>query len=236
MYKYKLQTAVCADKSTIHNSIKYLLNYYAIYNGVEIDQAHFNSAQDFLTSKKHFHILYLDVEMFSINQSEEVRKVIQSKNADFVIVLISYRVECFNDAFQTGVFRFVAKPIDQKEMFETLDEVRKQMIGQQDVVIRCQEIDHIFQQKDIVYLTEDKDGTIIYTEQQDFRSPRSLGRWALELDGRLFFPCHRSYIVNLAKIEEVDEDMVLMCTQQKIPVAEKKKTEFYQAFVRYKSR
>lgn len=56
--------------------------------------------------------------------------------------------------------------------------------------------------KDILYLTANEGDIFIFTKNGYYRSHDSLNIWSKKL-GEGFFRCHRSYLVNLEKIEKI---------------------------------
>jgi len=57
--------------------------------------------------------------------------------------------------------------------------------------------------RDILYLTAASGEVLVFTPQGTFRSRESLSSWSKKLDNSNFFRCHRSYIVNIEKIEKI---------------------------------
>jgi two-component system response regulator LytT len=56
---------------------------------------------------------------------------------------------------------------------------------------------------DILYLAATDGDVIITTKDGNYKSPNPLNFWEKKLDENSFFRCHRSYIVNIDKIERI---------------------------------
>ena len=74
---------------------------------------------------------------------------------------------------------------------------------------------------------------MIFTGKADFRSEKPLSSWMEELDERLFFQCHKSYIVNMSKVDDVDKNVITLVSNDKILVSRRLRAAFLRAFVTY---
>ncbi len=57
--------------------------------------------------------------------------------------------------------------------------------------------------EDILYLTANEGDVLIFTKNGEYRSRESLNIWSEKFSDKRFFRCHRSYLVNLDKIEKI---------------------------------
>ena len=85
--------------------------------------------------------------------------------------------------------------------------------------------------KDVVYIEADNVYSRVYTHSNDYFSGLSLGNLYDRLPRRYFFRIHRSYVVNLTKINKVHKDAgtVFVSVQgstKKLPVSRNKAKEF----------
>lgn len=75
-----------------------------------------------------------------------------------------------------------------------------------------------------------------YTEiiigKNAFQSPKTLGEWEKLLDERLFLHVHKSYIVNLSKIDHI-EDKIYLKSGEVVPVARRRKNDLMKCYMQY---
>lgn len=147
--------------------------------------------------------------------------------------MLTSKTERFKEAFKIGAFRFVTKPIEQQEVFDAIDDVRARMIGNKELTLFRDGKNYTIPQKDIMYVMIDKTSAYAFTEKHDFRSNNPLSWWEQELDERLFVRCHKSYIVNLSKIAEIEKKMIRLVSGELIPVARRRKEELERRFMKY---
>ena len=68
--------------------------------------------------------------------------------------------------------------------------------------------------------------------RESFQSPMTLREWEEQLDMRLFLQVHKSYIVNLSEIDEIEEKIILK-NGEIIPIARRRKNELRKQFMQY---
>ena len=68
--------------------------------------------------------------------------------------------------------------------------------------------------------------------RESFQSGMTLAEWESVLDSRMFLQVHKSYIVNLSQIEQI-EDKLTLKNGEILPVARRRKSELLKQFVQY---
>lgn len=62
---------------------------------------------------------------------------------------------------------------------------------------------HLISKNDILYLTAEAGEVLVFTMHRIYRSRESLNSWSKKLDTGKFFRCHRSYIVNVERVDRI---------------------------------
>lgn len=225
-----LKSAICDDERHIHGTVQRLMDDYAKEYGICHKMYHMCSAQELLSFEKEIDFLLLDIDMPQMDGIEAAR-ILNARGINYKIVMLTSKAERFKEAFKIGAFRFVTKPILAEEFFEAVDEVRERMTGLGKVQAYRDGILYDIVQRDILYLMADGNTVRIFTKYEEYRSEKPLKEWVNELDGRMFFACHRSYIINLGKIAEIDKDMAILISGEKVPIARRKRTDLQQSFM-----
>ena len=223
---------ICDDEMHIHDAIKQMLNEYSASNGITVRFIQFFSAADLLKSEDRLDVLLLDIEMPEIDGIEAGYEL-QKNKVDYKVIMLTAREDRYREAFRIGAFRFVPKPVDKKELYAALDDVREHMISSKEVTVYRDGVSYQIPQENILYIEANKSATLIFTGKADFRSEKPLSSWMEELDERLFFQCHKSYIVNMSKVEDVDKNVITLVSNDKILVSRRLRATFLRAFVTY---
>ncbi len=228
----ELRMAVCDDERHVHDTVEKLMEIYAGRKKVCCKYYHFFSAQELLLLEDSIDFLLLDIDM-PVMDGIEAAHILNKRGIDYKIIMLTSKTERFKEAFKIGAFRFVTKPISEDELFEAVDEVRERMLGMEMVKAYRDGIRYEIVQREILYFMADGNTIRIFTEDAEYRSEQSLKQWIEELDQRLFFACHKSYVVNLGKIVKTEKDILYLTSGEKIPIARRSRKEFPQKFLMY---
>lgn len=225
-----VKAAICDDERHIHGTVQKLMDKYAKQQGISYKMHHIYSAQELLSFEEEIDFLLLDIDMPKMDGIEAAR-ILNARGINYKIVMLTSKAERFKEAFKIGAFRFVTKPILAEEFFEAVDEVRERMTGMAKIQAYRDGVLYEVVQRDILYLMADGNAVRIFTKHEEYRSEKPLKEWAKELDERVFFMCHRSYIINLGKIAEIEKDLAILTSGEKVPIARRKRTDLQQSFM-----
>ena len=201
-----IKSAICDDERHVHGTVHKLMDEYVKQRGIS--------------------------QMDGI----EAARILNARGINYKIVMLTSKAERFKEAFKIGAFRFVTKPIMADELFEAVDEVRERMVGMGKIQAYRNGILFEIVQRDILYLMADGNMVLIFTEREAYRSEKPLREWINELDKRMFFVCHRSYIVNIGKIAEIEKEVAILNSGEKVPIARRKRSELQQSFMVFDTR
>lgn len=233
--KAKMTVGLCDDEQYIHRTIQRLLQAYSGTDGLVFEIVHFYSAYELLGYPGDLDFLLLDIDLPEMDGIEAARRL-NARGVPYKIIILTGMVERFKEAFKIGAFRFVTKPVSERELFEVLDEVQEHMAGMEEIQVYSEGIPFSIMQRDVNYIMSDRDAAVVFTNGFVYCSGDSLAKWVKKLDERIFFRCHRSYIVNLGKIARIEKGMAILVSGEKIPISRRKRKDFCQAFMIYDTR
>lgn len=225
----KLTVVICEDDINMCDYIKnevlkicpdYLVD--VCYNGEEL-----------VNKKVRYDIVFLDIEMPG-RDGMSIAKELRDNNFEGHIIFLTSHTEFMPDAFKVKAFRFLQKPVDVKEMTETLIEAEKEIYVNKKAILSSSGIEYLVNLSEILYLKAEKNRTKIYTRYEVFETNFTLKYWWKEFEIFDFFQVHKSYIVSLRHIEKIDIDsLTLHGTETEIPVARRKISTIKKAFFDY---
>jgi len=183
-------------------------------------------------------IVILDINLKGKIDGIETAKQIQKQSDTPVIYLTANADETtFNRAKATRPAAFISKPFKQLDLQRAIeltisrmvrDEAKSTLentiINEQPVIlsdrifVRCKEKMIKMMVSDILYIEADRNYSRIFTGNKEFLLSATLKTIEEKLSGNLFVRIHRSYLVNLAHIDEVAESYVLIM-QKSIPMS-----------------
>ena len=229
-----LRIFLCDDERFIYETVAEMVAEYERGNDCSCELTYFPSGEELAGCGQTCDILLLDIEMPGMDGIETARRLIEG-GAECKIIMLTSNIARFKEAFKIGAMRYVTKPIETRELFEALDEARNRLIGRRELTVTDNGVSYKIMEKGIIYLMADRNRTVLYTKHNDFRSSSSLRVWCAELDSRIFFHCHRSYLVNMEYVEHIMEKEVLLTTGDVLRVSRRRHQEFMQQFILYET-
>jgi DNA-binding LytR/AlgR family response regulator len=223
---------ICDDSKMLHKTCTELINDYAKSRTLKIDIIHYYDGTEIVESDEKFDMLFLDIDMPKMD-GISAAKILNKKGSSYKIILLTSYVDRYKDGYKVGVFRFVSKPINKKEFFESIDDVINSRIGLEPVKIYKNNHIYDIPEKDILYISHEESRTTIYSKDDVYRSDNTLVTWNSILDDRLFVQTHRSYIVNLSYVIGVNGYMACLCTGEKVPISKRRRNIFWERFKEY---
>lgn len=226
-----LKIAICIKEEQIHDSLKNMILLYSKDNRINIEISNYACIDQFLRKKKEIDLLFLDNEMPEINQ-KNIPLQLSDWGTNFRIIMLKEQ-EQFNNPQNIDVFRFLSIPIRKMEFYKAIDDVCGHLVGLETVKVFRDGMPYQIIQKDILYVESGLTTSLIYVGGVEYRSKLPLTMWLNILDDRMFFQSHRHYIVNLSKIDEIEENVVRLVNGEKVAVSKKYRMSLLHAFMVY---
>ena len=172
-------------------------------------------------------VVFMDIDLAG-ESGLDCAKTITELEPKTKIIFATAHSEYMANAFEIYAFDYLVKPFDLERVTKTLTrikEIRNAFQGNREVaaleesddkvvaapeqhkdklMIKGKEQMTFLDKKDII-LVERLDGeTIITTRDGEFHTSASLGSIEEKLDATEFMRCHKSYIINLSMISQID--------------------------------
>ena len=174
------------------------------------------------------HVCFLDVEMPGMT-GLECAKVIQDMNPHIIVVFATAHDDYMAQAFEVYAFDYMVKPFKVERVMKTLERIRQVTLGRQAaqdaqtqkleaaaavlrergaasgrIMLHHKEGVNFVNQADILLVQRENRSTVLYaTGGRRFETSEALGDVAARLDPKIFFRCHKSYIINLNVIDSI---------------------------------
>lgn len=226
----QLLIGLCDDDKYVYNQMKELLSEYSITNDININLIYYESAKQLLEQKDDLDVLLLDIDMPEMDGIEAGQKI-RKRNIEYKIIMLTARIDRFKEAFKIGAYRFVSKPVGKEELFGVIDDVKESMLAYQKVYVHRDGLKYCIAQKDIIYVEANGSSTLVFTINSEFRSEKTLLDWNGELNNSIFFQCHKSFIVNMGMIEEVQKNVIRMVNGDKVALSRRLRSSFMNAYM-----
>ncbi len=233
------------DEKPAREELLHILNEI---KGVEVVAEASNGIEALELNKKlKPDIIFLDIQMPEISGLDVASKLMEEETAPIIIFVTAYD-EFAIDAFEVNATDYLLKPISEDRLKSRLDKIIEK--SNRDLELNYNQIKELIESlkisekdsprlislyhenklvpvelEDIVYATIEDKNTVIISGKEKFKINTSLNRLLDKLDSSMFFRTHKSYIVNLNKIESVETwfngtyNINLIGYKEKIPVS-----------------
>ncbi len=225
----QLEVAICEDDILLcEDTQRRILELRPEY---KIDIYH--RGEEILLTKKKYDIIFLDIEMPGKDGMTIAKELRAAKYMGHIIFLTSH-TEFMPDAFKVKAFRFLEKPVQVEDLEETLAESEKEIFVEKKVILVDYGAEVLVNLSDILYIEAKKNKTVIYTLNEVLETNYTLKYWIKELGSADFFQVHKSFVVSLRHIRNVEtENVTLHGTDTRVPVSRRNSSAVKKAFFDY---
>ncbi len=180
--------------------------------------------------KETVDLIFLDVEMPGMSGIDLVKNLDQRP----VIIMITAKQNYAVEAFELNVADYIIKPVDisrfmiavqrAKELFESKDKKIEVNEKEHYIFVRANSVLTKIQLKDILYIQALGDYVTIYTPEKRYTIHITLRAMEEKLRSARFYRLHRSYLVGLDHINNIEDNTVFL-GKNHIPIGEQFKKE-----------
>jgi Response regulator of the LytR/AlgR family len=154
-------------------------------------------------------VYLLDVNVQSKINGIDIAGIIREQDVKAYIVFISAYSEFVMLSLKTRVFDYLIKPVCAETLEACVISINKDFTKSnnknvQTISIKSGFVLHTLKVEEITYLEKFGHILVVHTILGKIESSESLESIEKKLDNRLFFRCHKSYIVNISYISQID--------------------------------
>ena len=202
---------IVEDELPAREELKYFLNEEKEIRLIE----EFESPLDTLNflEKNKIDVVFLDInmpDMNGINLGKIISKIYPEIKIIFITAYKDYAVE----AFEVKAFDYLLKPYSEERIrnllkslvsTKSVDNILNRNTSLKKITINMDEKIYVLSLTDVDYIEANEKETLIFANKKRYVSKIKISKWEEMLEGYNFYRCHRSYIVNLDKIVEIEQ-------------------------------
>ena len=216
-----MRIAVIDDRPADRDYIAALVSRWAKDRDTAVTTVPFPSAEAFLfdySEDRDFDILLLDIEMGAIN-GVELAKTVRAENDVVQMVFITGFPDFIAEGYEVSALHYLMKPVDRDKLFSVLDRAAANLEkAERRLRVTFERRTDYVPFSKILYLEAHKQYVRIVTEGEEYRMKAPLAETAAQLD-EYFFPCQRSFIVNLRYVARILPDRVVLKNGAEVPIS-----------------
>lgn len=179
----------------------------------EFEIVEFSSVKEVMIYEGVINILLLDIGCSGLEEADWKEEIEARKNIE-TIVFVSDCIETIFGTFGKKTRGFLLKPIEEKKLIEVIKKCLFELMHSYEVSLESGEA---FESDQIFFITSVKNYTWIHFRYKKVKIRRTLKEWDQELEQYDFVRVHKSYLVNMQKIERIKGKIELKNGEQ-IPI------------------
>ncbi|HAU85412.1 MAG TPA: hypothetical protein DCW90_07895 [Lachnospiraceae bacterium] len=231
-----LKIAVCDDESFFREQAGAALEEYSRQRGIEFQIEYFSSGEELLQANcSEYGLFCLDVEMKDGISGLEVAQTLRRNRIFSEIIFVTNHQEEAYRAFEVSALRYLLKPIKLEQLFRTMDLIMKRREERERRLIVLNQGQKFLQVvcDNIIYCETIDRKLQVYTTQKTYLVDNKINEVDKQLSNRNFFRVHKSYLINLAYVQEHDQTTVTMLNGDVVYVSRLKLKAFKESFLAY---
>lgn len=234
--KLMLDFVICDDNSNALNRLEKLLESAFISRNLEAQIVLSTTKPiDLINYLKHnsVNVVILDIDLKAKVTGLDLANLIRKQDKNVYIIFTTGHLEYGLIAYKYKTFDYLPKPVTIERLLDTIDRLIDDMFGDDTKFVRLDNNKTIIKQDGIQYIQKDGMKVIFHTDTRDYETYSSFKKIKAQLPCQ-FFQCHKSYIVNMEKVTDVNimnNTVFLDNSQNSICyIGPKYKTEFMEVF------
>lgn len=231
-----MKIALCDDHKVIYEELKELLKKFNTINQENNELYYFpkpSLLQEHLQTDS-IDVVFMDLEFCDASEDGILwLKKLKAHFSHTIFIILTAYENRYKEGFEARAFRFMTKPIIERELFSYLTISMEELQLRESISIMRRGIPHTILLRDICYFAAQSGKSELWTKNDMFFCDESLLQWEQRLSSNTFFRCHSKYLVNLAYVDSFANQVITLANGEKIPVSRRKWKAFQLAYMKY---
>lgn len=230
-----MKIVLCDDQKSVLKELGRLIKKFDESNQIHSELIYFEKPSLLFQhmQKETVDLIFMDLEF--CEEAEDgivwLKKIKKYFPRTVVIILTAYENR-YKEGYEARAFRFMTKPIEEKELFEYLRVSMEEMQLTNYISLMRRGILHEILVRDICYFSAQSGESELWTITDMYCCEESLLQWEQRLPMNIFFRCHSKYLVNLTHVIKCERQVLTLVNGEKIPVSRRRWKAFQLAYMK----
>lgn len=229
-----LSIAVCDDDLLDCANMAKRIKDILAEEGTDAVVRQFQRGSDLLAAPESFDIIFLDIMMQGLD-GMKAAKLLRERAFDRILIFLSASREYVFEAYDVEAFQYLVKPVGQRKLREVLKRAAGKLREQTSdcIIIRQERTRKKLFLQEICYFEIRGRVITVHGTEGIFDYYGQIGTLERELQGKGFFRCHKSFLVNLRYVDNYNRQEIVLDTGERIAVAKRRYEAFCQEILEY---
>ena len=208
-----LNFVLCDDNRNILNKLSQMLENIFIKNDYDATISYkCDNAKDLFNyvNNNNTDVLFLDINLKSKLTGLDIAETIRKKNKDIYIIFTTGHLEYALVAYKYKTFDYIPKPFVSERLELTISRLFEDIKSSISNFIKVGNSQMLIKEDDVLYIKKNNMKLIYHTPFQDYSSYVAFNKIENTLP-KNFVRCHKSYIVNINAISNIDTNRNCIC-------------------------
>jgi DNA-binding LytR/AlgR family response regulator len=233
-----VRIAICEDEKIHQEAIQGQLQKWAAGSCHEVDVSVFDNAETLLMLWEDviFDVLILDIEMGQMS-GMELAKAIRRIDANVTIIFVTSHASYSLEGYDVNPLHYLIKPLQSEKFHKVMDKALAvySLKGGDNLVISAESGLQKIPPGAIRYIAMFSHNAEIFTADGSYTARTTLKELLRALPAH-FINCHRSYVINMFKVDCAFNDHVVMAGGAGIPVSKARSKQVRELFIQLQTR
>ena len=230
-----MRCLVIDDDEAVHLQMSKLIDETDILEPIGFF-ADAEQAATYLLSNKDVDVVFLDVELPKIS-GIELLSLLQTALKNVFVIVVSSKERYAVEAFYKNVSAYILKPLTKVSFLKAVDKV-KELYNEKHNLVDLKNINFFVKSNDghyvhlncndIYWIEVNRNDIWLHTANDKFQISTTLKEFTAKLPQSLFVKTHRSFVVNINRINMIYENEIIIKTNNsdvKIPLSRNYKSD-----------
>ncbi|MCR8744028.1 LytR/AlgR family response regulator transcription factor [Romboutsia lituseburensis] len=221
------KVVICEDCENSRELIKETLKEIQNNNKYTIKTIEFENGEELVNNyPENIDIFMLDIEMGKLSGMDVAREI-RKRDNNTQIIFTTGNPSYLQEGYEVRAYRYLIKPFSVDELKQHVLACINDIKIKKSKNIVVQEKNNIYKIPidEILYIEVYKKDITIHTKNSEYQVKMSITNIEKELIQYNFFRCHRSYLVNLKKVDSLKGNIIIIKNLE-IPVSRYRLNEF----------
>lgn len=235
----EIEIAVCDDGDQDRSTLTTLITSFMAQKDVLYSLHSFTDGKELVQAINNqeigCEILFLDVMMDQMD-GMETAKAMQNLPISMDIIFVSSNREMALHGYEVNALRYLAKPVSPPLLEEALGCALERLVLLDDITFPTATGDQQVPLADILYVEPWKRQVRVACTERSIQVDLTFSKLVEQMENLPFSLSHRTVLVNLAQIQTIQQNSVLLKNGEELPLSRYRLQELRREFLEYLSK